>query len=100
MKRSTKQSTPTISVAEAERIIAESKAQLRREAQELEAFQLPEPEPEPKNLIWESRARLLERLAHARDMHRKALTRVKRSQTIERKWRRRLKALERRAAKS
>jgi hypothetical protein len=37
----------------------------------------------------------VERLEHVRAMHKKSLTRLKRALTFEKKWRRRLKALER-----
>jgi hypothetical protein len=40
----------------------------------------------------------VERLEHVRAMHKKSLTRVKRAQTFEKKWRRRLRALEKKSS--
>ncbi len=45
--------------------------------------------------VERSAARLADRLEHVRSMHRRALTRVKRAETLEKKWRRRLRMLER-----
>ena len=53
------------------------------------------PKPEPPR--EERRAAdQVERLEHVRSMHKRALTRVKRAQTLEKKWRRRLHTLEKR----
>ena len=52
----------------------------------------PKPEPAPEEA---RQAAFEERLAHVGEMHKRALTRLKRAATFEKKWRRRLKALER-----
>jgi len=52
------------------------------------------PRPEV-SLVERSAAKLAERLEHVQSMHRRAVTRLKRAETLEKKWRRRLKMLER-----
>jgi len=53
----------------------------------------PKPEPAPEEV---RQAAFEDRTAHVREMHKRALTRLKRATTFEKKWRRRLKMLERR----
>lgn len=66
-----------------------SKLRLRTKAE----LRPPKPEPAPEE---RRQAAFEERASHVRSMHKRALTRLKRALTFEKKWRRRLKMLEKR----
>jgi hypothetical protein len=75
----------TQAVPWADGLVLRSKAEVRP----------PKPEPAPEEA---RQAAFEDRLAHVRAMHKRSLTRAKRAATLEKKWSRRLRALERKVS--